>query len=310
MKHPFDRCVIITNTGSTNYRRARRLAKEVKKYFADDQVDVIEVTPGQASSVDKLVKETVGALNGKTLVCVGGGDGSISLFINKLLLTPGLSKAARQAVILPLWGGNANDLAYMANGTAYAVNIRRILSKGRIVKVYPLEVKVTGGKPFRQLASNYVSFGMSAYAARQVNKLNGRNSVYRAFVELLTILKAARRIKPFTAEIDGRQATLYDLILINGSRIAKVYRAPNRLTDRAFFELVIDRKHPFFLPYLARVIRGLTWRRNRRSSHTLTVHDNTWAQLDGEVVEIPKGSRIDIKTCTTPFYVLSTKLRS
>src|SRR4051812_34039 len=137
MKHPFDRCVIITNTTGTNYRRARRLAKKNKKYFTSDQVDVIEVTSGQNTPADKIVEDVIKTVDEKTLVCIGGGDGSISMFINRLLLTPGLSKTARQAVILPLWGGNANDLAYMANGTAYAVNIRRILSRGRIVKVHP-----------------------------------------------------------------------------------------------------------------------------------------------------------------------------
>jgi hypothetical protein len=306
MKHSFERCVIITNSTSTNYRRARRLAKEVKKYFADDQVDVIEVTAGRDTPADKLVEDIIKGLDDKTLVCIGGGDGSISMMINRLLLTPGLSAPARRA----LWGGNANDLAYMVNGSAYAVNIRKILGKGRVVKIHPLEVAISGSNTRKQLASNYVSFGMSAYATEQVNKLSAHNTFYRFFIEIGTILKAAKQVKPFTAEIDGRQATLYDLILINGSRIAKVYRAPNRLTDKAFFELMIDRKHPLFLSYLARVIRGLTRRRNRRSSHSLIVHEQTWAQLDGEVIEIPKGARIDIKTSSSPFYVLSTKLRS
>lgn len=310
MKHPFERCVIITNTSSTNYRRAKRLAKEVKKYFTDDRVNVIEVTAGQDSSIDKLLEKIMGELDERCLVCIGGGDGSISMFINRLILKKDLPEAARKAVILPLWGGNANDLAYMVNGTAYAVNIRKILSKGKIVKIHPMEVVINSSSKETKLASNYVSFGMSAYAIRQVNKLNGRHPVYRFFKELATVLKAARQAKPFTAELDGRRVTLYDLILINGSRIAKVYRAPNRLTDKAFFELIVDRKHPLFLSYIARLIRGLTFNRTRRSSHVLKFYEPTWAQLDGEVVEIAKGAKVDIKTCATPFQVLSTRLKS
>jgi len=312
MRHAFNRCVIITNTVSTNHHRARQLSEDIKKHFTEDQVDVIEVTPGKSKTGDSLVEEVIKSLDNKTLVCIGGGDGSISRFINRLLLNPNLSKGAKQAVVLPLWGGNANDLAYMVNGSAYAVDIKKILDKGRVVKVYPMEVTVRAGKIEIHLASNYVSFGASAYAAKQISDLNARNPIRRFIKEFWGIVRAAKQARPFTAEIDGRVASIYDLILVNGSRIAKVYRTPNRLTDKAFFELVIDRKPPVFLSYLARIIRGVTWerKRNRRGSHSLTVHDATWAQIDGEVIDIPKGARIDIKTYKTPFYVLSTKLRS
>src|SRR5437868_1158334 len=172
MKHTFNRCVIITNTVSTNHHRARNLSKDIKKHFAADQVDVIEITPGQTITGDKLVDEVIKNLDNKTLVCIGGGDGSISMFINRLLLTPGLSRSTRQAVILPLWGGNANDLAYMVNGSAYTVDIKKILKKGRVVKVYPMEVAIKAGGTERHLASNYASFGASAYATKEISSLN------------------------------------------------------------------------------------------------------------------------------------------
>jgi diacylglycerol kinase family enzyme len=310
MKHSFNRCVIITNSVSTNHHRARRLSNDIKKHFADGQIDVIEITPGKAITGDNLVEDIIKNLDGKTLVCIGGGDGSISMFINRLLLTKGIPKSVRRAVILPLWGGNANDLAYMVNGSAFTADIKRILKKGRVVKVYPMEVTIKTAKTVKHLANNYASFGASAYATKQIGGISDPNPVRRFFKEVAAIAKATKQAKPFTAEIDGRQATIYDLILINGSRIAKVYRAPNRLTDRAFFELIIDRKPQLFLSYMARAIRGLARKRNRRDSHSLTVHDATWAQLDGEVVGIPKGARIEIKTYTAPFYVLSTKLRA
>jgi diacylglycerol kinase family enzyme len=305
MKPKFNHCIIITNSASTNHRRAERLAKDAKRYFINKRIDVIEIAPAESDSFDRLVDDILPTLNDRTLVCIGGGDGTISHFINKLLTSPKLPPKARKAVLLPLWGGNANDLAYMINGSAYTTNIKGILNKGRAKKIYPLEVNISNDTKETKLASNYVSFGASAYAAKHVNELEGRhNALTRFLLEIITVAKAALHTGPFKAETEGRKTVIYDLMLINGSRIAKVYRAPNRLTDRAFFELTVSRKHPYF----AGLLRGFTKRRNRKNWHSLKVLEQIWAQLDGEVIKIPAGSTIDIKPSDQPFYVLSTKL--
>jgi diacylglycerol kinase family enzyme len=310
------KCVVIINPASTNRQRALRLAKKLEVYFQAESIERLQIVPGEADKTHALIVKLSERLDEKTLVCVAGGDGTVSLIINILLQESKIPAKAKKAVILPLWGGNANDLASMINGSVYKINLERILKKGRVVAVHPLEVSMKGEQSETKLAINYVSFGATAYAAKRVNQIDyQRKRLYRTpgiqlLAEAASAMRSIQQSKSFMVDIDGKSARLYDLILINGSRIAKVYRAPNRLTEKTFFELIIRRKHPVLLPYFARILKALALERNLKTEHRLVVHEPTWAQIDGEVIKLPARTDIKVALSAAPFYLLSTKLKA
>jgi diacylglycerol kinase family enzyme len=309
----FNKCLVIANPASSNHKRAQHLTRQLQQHIPDTRT--VEIVPGDEKKTNKLILDALKSLDSKSLVAVGGGDGSVSRTVNTLLTDSKLPKTARSAAILPLWGGNANDLAYMLNGTSWKIDIQRILARGRRVAIYPIEISLSGPKISQTLlATNYISFGASAYAARHVNEIDYQKHrlyqwpITKPLMELGSVLRSVKSAKSFTAEINGKKVRLYDLIMVNGSRIAKVYRAPNRLTDRFFFELAIKHNRPRLWAYFTRIMRGLTLKRNRRTERSLKVHDATWAQIDGEVIEVPKHTDIAVILHEKPFYALSTRL--
>jgi len=315
-KLPFRRCVVLVNRSSTHPKRAQRFIKQLRDIFPSDQIEVVD-SPKDLAKNAQLVVRLSRQLDKQSLVCIAGGDGTISTFINIMLTNSDISPEARKAAVLPLWGGNANDLAYMANGWVQFANLHKIINQGNRATVYPLAVTTKlDDEVETRLAACYVSFGASAYATHLLSKPSHRQKrVYRLpgarmAVEALTASRALASAKPFTSEIDGKRKLLYDLILINGPRIAKINRVPVRITDRHFYELRVYRRHPMVLGYVAKIVQGLTAKRHTKTEQLLTAHDGTWAQLDGEEHYIPGHTEITVLPHKEAFTILSTKLKS
>lgn len=313
--HPFKHCVIIVNPSSTHIKRGMKFVTQLQKLFPGDAHHIIKTTREDYKDPTELIKQLNDTLDAKTLLCIAGGDGSISYIVNLLLSHADMKAKAKQATLLPLWGGNANDLAYMANGLPYTKHIDMIVREGHIATINPLHVEIrNGSKTFTNLAICYASFGASAFAAHKLNQPGHRDKrVYRlpgtrSFFEATSVTKALVDAKRFECEIDGVTQTLYDLMFINGSRIAKVNRAPIQLTDPYFYEIRTTRKRPVILGYAASLLRHMTQRRPPVATRTLQIHDPTWVQMDGEVEKVAADSEVTIRLSETPLRLLSTKL--
>lgn len=306
-KLTFKHCVVLVNPKSTSARRSRRFIQQLEKHFRR-ALHTVETDDADYENHELLVGKLASQLKAGSLLCIAGGDGTISSAVNLLMTNPKLNTLNPRVTVLPLWGGNANDLAYMINGPAGLADIDKILEKGQRVAIHPLEVRMQSVQEYVHLATNYVSFGASAYAAHKVNQMKGPKSL-RLLREAGNVIQAALKAKTFSAEIKGRETSLYDLILINGSRIAKVYRAPNSLTDKSFLELTVNRKHPMILSYFLRILGKLTVNRKSIDYYELTLIDGTFCQIDGEVRAVAGGTKVTVKPADKPFYVLSTRLK-
>lgn len=311
------RCVIVINHASTHTWRSQRFVKQLEAEFGADATEIIEPRSSDYNQPERLARLLEPKLDQHTLLGIAGGDGTISFIVNLLLHKPGLSPRAQQAVLLPLWGGNANDLAYMANGLAMFSNLESMLHEARIAKIKPLAVSVTLNKQTTsRLAICYASFGASAYATHLMNHPRHRyKKVYRIpgsrlFFEAGSVLRALSDAKLFECEIDGVIQPLYDLMLINGSRIAKIDRAPIKLSDPFFYEVRTKHKKPVVIAYFASLLRNITPKHAPIARRSLIVHDGTWAQLDGEVEYIQKGSAVTVEHYSQPLRLLTTKLPS
>lgn len=313
--HSLKRCVIIINPRSTHAHRSMKFVRQLEALFTGDNIDIITPTKRDYENPSALITALKPKLNRNTLLGIAGGDGSIHYIINLLLSHPSMGESARQAVLLPLWGGNANDLAYMANGFAVGKHMDTILKEGTVVDVYPLRVSTTHNNiTLRTYAICYASFGASAFVAHKLNQPGHRDKrVYRvpgtrAVFEAGSVTKALVDAKGFRCEIDGVTQKLYDLMLVNGSRIAKVDRAPIKLTDPYFYEIRTTHNRPVVLGYAASLVRNITQRRPPIAIRSLIAHDPTWVQLDGEVEQVPSGSTVKVIRNDVPLRLLSTKL--
>lgn len=312
--HNFKRCVVVVNPTSSNYDRGQRLIRQLAELFPGNNLDIIEMRENDYERPSWLITRLNAAIDTKTLLAIAGGDGTNNLVIDTLLRSSAISPAARNVIVLPLWAGNANDLAHMANGNPPHA-IGTLLEKGVVSAVHPLSVTTQhAGKTNTKLAVCYVSIGASAYvSARISNPSHRRKRIYhwrggRNLIDMASLTRAFIGAATFESSMDGTRRRIYDLVIINGPRMAKVSRIPVKLTDKNFYEMLVVRKHPLILSYALQIIRGIAVERRTHTERTLTVNDSTWAQIDGEPLQIPGQTDITIKPYEQSFHLLSTRL--
>jgi diacylglycerol kinase family enzyme len=314
----FEKFIVFYNPASTNSRRSRKRISELKDLFPSKEVIITETSPAGYDANRRIIDKLAKKFDEKTLVCIAAGDGTISAFLDALLTNKSVSARAKKVPILPLWGGNANDLAYMINGHPSKLSLKNIFEKGDIVPIYPLNVKLSiNNKSQQKIAACYVSFGASAYATQQAElPKNKKMKIHivpgvRMATEMLVVAKSLLKAKTFTLQVEGKKQPMYERIFINGSRIAKVDRLPIKLNERAFYEASIENKHPkAFISLLSalKILRNRSYGEITGEDRSFTLNEDTWSQIDGEVVKLAKGTEVKISLSTTPFYVISTKL--
>lgn len=310
----FKRIVTIVNPRSTHAAAALRRQKKIESLFPEAKKLHIELSKNQKSIKDLLIARKTW-LGTKTLLCIAGGDGTINTVIEALLKEESLKKV-RRTPILPLWGGNGNDLAVMLNGLALTTSVSKIFSDGKVKAIYPLECIVEhDAATVTYLAANYISFGASAYTAKRLNESSHRNSWLHHFPggryikEIMTTMKAFFESPTFSILESGRVRPTYERIYANGSRIARINSLPVKLTDEAFYHIRLETRHPltFFRHLLDVLTRRRTTPKSRKASFTVATLP-IFAQFDGEAVSIPQGAKITIRFSRRPFYALTTRL--
>jgi len=310
----FKHCVVVVNPDSSNYDRGQRFIRQLAELFPGKNFEIIEMRQTDYERPSWLITRLNAAIDKKTLLAIAGGDGTNNLIVDSLLRSTAVSESTRQVAILPLWAGNANDLAHMANGNPPA-SIAAIIQNGTLAPVYPLSVSIQhGAKTTPKLAVCYASLGASAYvSARMSHPSYRRKRIYRLpggrnLTDMASVTRAFIGAVTFESHINGTRRRIYDLVIINGPRMAKVSRIPVKLTDKNFYEMLVVRKHPLILSYLIQIIRGIAVERRTHTERTLTVNEATWAQIDGEPLQIPGQTDITIKPYDQPFYLFTTKL--
>ena len=316
--YSFEKFIIIYNPASTNSRRSRKRIAELKELFPSKEVIVEETSPGGYDENRKIIIKLAKKFDKKTVVCIAAGDGTVSTVLDVLLADSSVSPQAKKVPILPLWGGNANDLAYMINGRPGKLSMKTIFEQGSIVPIYPMSVQFKDDKgTHKKIAACYVSFGASAYATQQaelpknkkkkIHALPGTRMVTEFFVVAGSLIKA----RTFTVQIDGRRQSIYERIFVNGSRIAKLDRLPIKLNEKAFYEATIEHKHPkAFISLLSalKILRNRSYGEITGEDRSFILEEDAWSQIDGEVMKLSKGTKVDISLSSAPFYVISTKL--
>lgn len=314
---PFDRFVIFANPRSSGRHTARRKLNELTDLFPNVPIRTFETATGGSKAYVALLHEHAELLGPRTLLCVAAGDGSINFLVEAMLLASSLSAEVRRTPIMPLWGGNGNDLASMLNGRVAKTSIQKVFTGAEIVPVRPLLFRMVraDGTVKERIACITASFGATAQAARRLNNGSYRKSQLhhvpggRYLMEGLTVWLAVASSSVFATEQTGQVKRMYEYTFCNGPRMAKWYRVPIRLNDDQFFLSKMEGRLPVISP--AQLL--LSFRRRASSGRLykttqLTVHEPVWAQFDGEPELIPADTRVHVCLSRRPFYAFSTQL--
>lgn len=305
---------VLYNPASTHAVQSRRRIQELRHLVGSDHVHIIETSPTGRLSNRELLAEQSKQFTSDTVLCIAAGDGTVGQVVETLVLDSRISDTARQTPILPLWGGNANDLAHMLNGSKRST-IEKILRKSHVIRIYPLSCTLaySDGRTETRVAACYMSFGATAYAAARLNKpQHRRNPLHR--------LPGGRTISEFAASFnglveapvfkvieDGEQRTMYERTFTNGSRFAKMDLLRIKLTDPKFFVWTGRYKHLGKISaQLVALLKGHITSSTRPVS--FVSEDFIMAQFDGEPLEIPGGTAVTVSLAERPFLALSTKL--
>jgi diacylglycerol kinase family enzyme len=315
----FDSCIVIKNPISTDIHKVEGRIEELRRLFPSENVTVVETLPGGSDANASLLRSYMPQLGPRTLLCIAAGDGTISLVINFLLRHPSLSAEARRTPILPLWCGNANDLAHMLNGRSSRMALERLLRDGKVVAIKPLQCKLRydGRGTETYLAACYASFGASAFAAYELERTmrkqrRARQAAMARFGrELAAVVLVLFRARSFTIRDAGGMKTIFERVFVNGSRFAKVDTVPLQLTDDRFYRTTIERKHlSAIVARLAEIVRPGAKVALTNATDEFTLQDDVWAQFDGEPVRVPADTTVAVALAVRPFYALSVRLAS
>ncbi len=315
----FDHVLVLRNPVSTHASRGKAYIAELRNVFRGIAVHVINTKSGGAEPNRKLLRSLAPKLGPRTLLCVASGDGTVSMVIEALLTDPDMPKYAHETVILPLWTGNANDLAHMLNGPAYRNRLRAVLESGKVVQIRPMVCMLTGrdGTVQNKMAACYASFGATAFATERLSQDDMRSSVLHKvpgigfLTEFITGFKAAVHAPFFRLEERGAERVVYERVYMNGSRFAKVERLPLRLTDDAFLEHTLtERNLTTVFSQLWRAMQKSLVDRFRVDQSEFVVRERVAAQFDGELMDVAAGTQVRLYVSPLPFYALSLLLES
>lgn len=301
------------NPRASNYPRANKLF-EILCTRLDHTPQRYDITKDN----DQLVSYLGSCTDRQTiLVTIAGGDGTVSSVINTLIEHMP-KKAAPRLYVLPLWGGNANDLSYMLNGLHTSVKQQRLLSTSSVVSIPFIKVDLAAPHDTRTVyACCYASFGASAYAARQLDAQRfSAQKAMRWFPPLLVLRELLFVIRAFllsplhVVEINNRETVFYEHTIINGSRIAKVNRVPIELDEPTFFHALVERKDPSILITVARALLGRPdTLYAKKTNLSFTIKKPLDAQIDGEMLHLTENTKVTASvTYASSISFISTRL--
>lgn len=307
----FKNLLIVENPASTHAARASSYVLELQRLLPNATVEHYKIATSKNRDTKKLGTK-IAACKPGTLICVAAGDGTVGLVIEMLLL-----HAKATLPILPLWGGNANDLATMLGGDAPG-SIAATIQQGSLVEIYPLQCTLTlaNGTTKTRTAMCYASFGASAYAAKHLNTKQHRHNFlhripgYTPFSEMLAALNGMVQAPRFQVEEGAERYRVYEKLFTKGTRFAKRNIFPLHLTDKRFYTRTVLHKRPFHVfTHLGDMIRkSHAHAAIQQEPATFTCLSPTLAQFDGEEVQVPAGTRVIIGVHPKSITALSTLL--
>lgn len=238
-----------------------------------------------SNSIDET-KELIKAYSSsENLIISVSGDGGYNTVINQVAPL----KDKPHVVAWP--GGNANDWCSLFGNKK---KLKKAIISGNTRCVDLLEVVVTekNGNTVtkRCFAHSYIGFGLTADAAIMLERTDRIKGMIIPEASVVFRVAANKKCLP-TSEYE--KVRLKSLTIHNHSRMAKLLKVRNSICDDGLFEVVAlhwDISFPKKITYgLLGYLEG-----ERYTRYKVFVPNETNIQIDGEVVEIPADSHVEI----------------
>lgn len=292
----FDTAVIVRNPHNDFAdEKAKQTKDEIEHLFQDV---VIEDSAEDVSGHKDLVRY-YDSPSGRTLWIPTGGDGTFS----------NLAGAKPKSPILINRAGYANDAGHMASGLRTHLNPEKTIKRGRIVDLRPIEITAKdpdGSNPVTELAFGYFGIGLSGQVAKNMNNGQRRSqdsdkhSLSRHFKSGKLILDTLKIMPSFEVTENGESQTRYELLFVNGQRMARVFRFLNLQLfepEAGRVELLSANQIDFARVMGRAALYGDFNRLDRASHYNFSVKSDEpiVAQRDGEFSEHASGTTFNVK---------------
>ncbi len=309
-------CVVIFNPASTRASKTKLKINTLEQFLPDTKFVRIETPIDANRDFEEVLVANARHLGADSWLCIAAGDGTSSHVVQTLIYSKKLSSEQKSTPILPLWGGNANDLAHMLNGNYSQASLEKIITSSNIVPIHPMQCRMTLRKQVTErIAICYAGFGATAFAAMGLNKPAHRQSKLHALPgghlaqSLLTVIGALVDAPKFAVKDADDVHVVYERTFANGSRMAKLKYLPVELTDEMFYLHTLEHKKiTSAIPKLANAINRKVSSKFLRNYAYFTTHQDVWAHFDGEPLEIKKGTKVEIQLCPQSFNAVSILL--
>lgn len=302
----------IINPHSSHATRVKKRLEQLEKKLGHT-VNSIESDKNQRVFTRRFEKIIKKLESRPTIILVGGGDGTVHQVVTATIKVP--LRQRKNIILLPIWGGNANDFAYMLNGIGSHRDLFKLIQRGKIVPIHPLEIELCGSRAARiDYAICYASFGASAFAADVLDKSGPARkgkfhnlSGVTIVSELFRVVSAFLHTPPFHAQVNGERVEIFEQVFTNGSRMAKVDRLPVNLTDKAFYKVAQPSKNPTMVFRILKLLTGKEVGEVTSKPVSFQVKEPVLGQYDGEVIKIPEDTVVHIRVSKKKIYALTTR---
>ncbi|MDB5182595.1 MAG: putative lipid kinase [Candidatus Saccharibacteria bacterium] len=281
----FSDIVIVYNPNSTGDSKA--MAFELRKTLRKQLADIpIECVPTEFAGHARELACQVAKDKKHPLIVSSSGDGGYNEVVNGIM---DAGKTSAVSAVLP--AGNANDHSRTMQKHPLADEI----IKGKITHLDLIKVTVNSGKNIKFYhAHSYAGLGLTPVIGAELN----RHDLNR-FNEILLSLKTFSKFKPFKIRHRGKLLKLDSLLFGNINQMAKVLTiSPTNRPQDGLFEVVTfpsSTKRNLIKKLVKAAVSNLSTTK-RFSSYKFEVPKKIPMQLDGEIIEIPAGSSVQIES--------------
>ncbi len=326
---------IVVNPNSTRYKRGHL-------FYPIESIE--QAYPNRNEKIRTTGNPEEDAINLKKVLRLGDvvvgacGDGGIHQIINTLQ-----DEDIRdlQIPLLPIWGGNGNNLATMLNGRSNHFGVVDILRYGKLAKYRTLNVHETplDSPTTVHKGGMYTGYGVSGDMATKLNSSPHRNRTFykyaatRLALEGQALRRSLHARQPFHLSlIESSQLppgpneqlrtvlplpeSLTELSVIKGRKMAKFLHMPVELQEEralvTYFEEQENDKRSFALgKFVSERIMGLSDSKDQYitddSVMAFRVESPTTAHIDAEEIELQAGTAVMVEL-GDDLYVISNKL--
>lgn len=282
----FTHIAIIFNPNSTGNAavNARRLEAELKVSFPRTPVTLLATK--YARHAQELAYDF--AMDHKrAFIISASGDGGYNEVVNGALRA---QEEGSQPLLAVLASGNANDHAR----TVQPRPLPDMIRSGKISRLDALEMtyKQPRGVTIHRFAHSYIGVGLTPKVAVELNRTE-----LNTFKESWLILKTLFQLRPVSIKMSRRIQVLDSMICSVIPEMAKILTVDRKAHPRdGKFEVAIF-DHTNKLVLLLRLLKGATLQMgaaHRKRTISFELLKPSPIQLDGEVVWLPKNTRVTI----------------